>query len=484
MSAIRKAVSAALCLAIITEPIPLHANAMDKVFDNINANVNVTSPAIIQGQTMNAYTGGSMFMRAPSRTYQLVTATPPSWGAGCGGIDLYLGGFSHINKDQFVAMLKNIGSNAVGYAFKLAVQNLCPTCDNVMTALQTTANGINRMNIDSCQAAQGIVNAMAPTAWEKGRTNAAINSGTFTNVFSDITDAWLNVARDENTANNTNREATARNPDLNKKLPHGNVVWKALKEANAKHGMALTDDDLLIMMSMIGTVILDAKGQAKEPLVVPPLDIELRTLIGTDYDPATGNAKTNITLPVYRCIDGNGADQCLLMATGSTTATSFKGRVSKKMFDMADTIAARGTHASLGDLKAFVNATDFPVYKMIAITSSLNDTKMADALIGRYQDIIAAKYAEVYIYSVGRDLKAALGELAARSDSSLGTYVKDIQPEVNNLMQKTRSEMQTAYANAMTTMRVAEELQHIERSLTANISPMLSKSLAFGRSLK
>ena len=95
--------------------------------------------AVLQGQTMNLYTGGSLFMRMPKRTYQLATVTPPSWNAGCGGIDLFAGGFSYINKEQFVAMLRNIGSNALGYGFKLAIQNQCPTCDNVMQALQAIA---------------------------------------------------------------------------------------------------------------------------------------------------------------------------------------------------------------------------------------------------------------------------------------------------------------------------------------------------------
>ncbi|MFX5809117.1 conjugal transfer protein TraH, partial [Acinetobacter baumannii] len=76
--------------------------------------------------------------------------------------DLYMGGFSYVNKEQFVAMLKNIGSNALGYGFKLALQNLCPTCDNVMQALQAVSQQVNRLNIDSCEAAKGIVNAALP----------------------------------------------------------------------------------------------------------------------------------------------------------------------------------------------------------------------------------------------------------------------------------------------------------------------------------
>ncbi len=153
------------------------AMSMQELFDKINAQGNVSNPAILQGQTMNLYTGGSLFMRMPKRTYNLASTTPPSWNAGCGGIDLFMGGFSFINKEQYVAMLRNIGSNAVGYGFKLAIQNLCPTCDNVMQALQATAQQVNRLNIDSCEAAKGIVNAAAPDTWTRGRQEAAKNFG-------------------------------------------------------------------------------------------------------------------------------------------------------------------------------------------------------------------------------------------------------------------------------------------------------------------
>ncbi len=99
-------------------------------------------------------------------------------------------------------MLRNIGSNALGYGFKLAIRNLCPTCDNVMQALQATAKlYANRLNMDSCEAAKGIVNAAVPDTWTRGKQNAAKNFGVDTNIFENITDAWTNVMNSESRAN-------------------------------------------------------------------------------------------------------------------------------------------------------------------------------------------------------------------------------------------------------------------------------------------
>jgi conjugative transfer pilus assembly protein TraH len=52
-------------------------------------------------------------------------------------------------KNSLLLWLKTSEASALGYGFKLAIQNLCPTCDNVMQALQSTTQAINRMNIDS-----------------------------------------------------------------------------------------------------------------------------------------------------------------------------------------------------------------------------------------------------------------------------------------------------------------------------------------------
>ena len=100
---------------------------MQDWFNDIGAYGNVTGANAYRGQTMNFYTGGSLYMRTPVRNYPLASITPPSFRAGCGGIDLYAGSFSFINKDQFVALLRNIGNNAIGAAFNMALCSMSPT---------------------------------------------------------------------------------------------------------------------------------------------------------------------------------------------------------------------------------------------------------------------------------------------------------------------------------------------------------------------
>lgn len=448
------------------------AMTMQELFDSVNAQGNVSNPAVLQGQTMNLYTGGSLFMRMPRRTYQLATVTPPSWNAGCGGIDLFMGGFSYINKEQFVAMLRNIGSNALGYAFKLAIQNLCPTCDNVMQALQATANQVNRLNMDSCEAAKGIVNAALPDTWERGKQNAAKNFGVDNNIFENITDAWINVMNNESRTNSTIRDVASASPEAKDKLPTGNVVWKALKKVDG-----LTDEHRMVLMSMIGSTIFptDDTPSAPRPLIFKEITVE--TLVGAR------STSDNITVPIWRC-DTTTADGCLAPTEDELTTKSFKAMVREKMEKITDKIADRAAHEDLAATMAFLNATDLPVYKMLAVTTSIGNTSMADALIGRYQDLIAAKYAEVYIQRAVSDLRAAIAKFSAVADPAQAQTLDELKPQLEEISRNAKQVLATAYSQTISTYNIAQEVQHMERALNANLSQTLRNSLAFGKSLR
>ncbi|KVV25059.1 conjugal transfer protein TraH [Burkholderia cepacia] len=450
-----------------------HGMSMQELFDSINAQGNVSNPAVLQGQTMNLYTGGSLFMRMPKRTYNLASMTPPSWNAGCGGIDLFMGGFSFINKEQFVAMLRNIGSNALGYGFKLAIQNLCPTCDNVMQALQATAQNINRLNMDSCEAAKGIVNAAVPDTWTRGRQNAAKNFGVDGNIFENITDAWTNVMNNENRANSTVNSAAQSKPEAKDQLPTGNVVWKALKKLDG-----VTDEQRMVLMSMIGSVIFPTdSNNPQTPRVLVKKEITVEALVGSH------STSENITVPIWRC-DTTGELGCLSPYEDEITTKSFKTMVRQKMEAISDKIANRSAYDDLSGTLGFINVTDLPVYKMLAVTTTINNTSLADALIGRYQDLIAAKYAEVYILRAVTDLRAAMAKYAAVADATQSQALEKLKPDLEELAKAAKQVLATAYSQTISTYSIAQEVQYMERALTANLSQTLRNSLAFSKSLR
>ena len=56
---------------------------VNTMFNNLGAIGNYTAPGAFKGQTFNTYTGGSLFMRAPNKVYQLAAIQFPSARAGC-----------------------------------------------------------------------------------------------------------------------------------------------------------------------------------------------------------------------------------------------------------------------------------------------------------------------------------------------------------------------------------------------------------------
>jgi conjugative transfer pilus assembly protein TraH len=151
---------------------------------------------------------------------------------------------------------------------------------------------------------------------------------------------------------------------------------------------------------------------------------------------------------------------------------------------MMDAIKNRAPHPNQAELLRFVNATDLPVYKMIAVGTTLNNTSVADALIGRYQDLIAAKYAEVWMLQITKDIGDALANFALNAPPESGAVTKELVENLARIKSDVRSEMSNAYQAAQTTMKIADELQHIERAMNSSISPMLKQSISFARAMK
>src|SRR3546814_803862 len=82
----------------------------------------------------------------------------------CGGIDICAGSFSFINASEMVALLKAVANNAVGFAFSLAIDTVCPECSKIMQEFSQKAQLMNNLSINSCEMAQGLVGGV----WPKG----------------------------------------------------------------------------------------------------------------------------------------------------------------------------------------------------------------------------------------------------------------------------------------------------------------------------
>ncbi|MFX4226463.1 MAG: conjugal transfer protein TraH [Porticoccaceae bacterium] len=106
---------------------------MQDAFDSMTY---TSTPQMADTQRRGVISGGRLTVKSKIMNESLINVRPPSFGAGCGGLDMYGGSFSFINGEQFVQLLRSVAANAKGYAFKLAISAMCETCDNIMETIQ------------------------------------------------------------------------------------------------------------------------------------------------------------------------------------------------------------------------------------------------------------------------------------------------------------------------------------------------------------
>jgi conjugative transfer pilus assembly protein TraH len=248
-----RALASRLAAALIAAPVTLRAGDLNtevnNMFNSLGSIGNYTAPGAFRGQTFNTYTGGSLFMRAPNKVYQLAAIQFPSAKAGCGGIDVFGGSFSHISAAEFKNMLRNITAALPGIAFQLALESVSPLLGGLTKWAKGLETWINNARINSCETAKAIVSTAAEAAGyssQEACSDLAIEMG----LESDRDAARRRCATDRTSilaSARTSGDANVRN-----KAPFvGNLTWKALQRT----GTYLDDQERELIMSIVGTVI-------------------------------------------------------------------------------------------------------------------------------------------------------------------------------------------------------------------------------------
>lgn len=363
---------------------------LDNFFTQMGGGTNISTATAVKGQGAGYLVGGSMYVRTPVRSLQLYSVTLPSISAGCGGIDAYLGAFSFINTDQLQALSKGIMSNAIGYAFDLALETVCPQCKATMDKLQDVVNKVNLNNLTTCQAAQGLVNGVASQVWKRDH-DMCVKLATEGNYFSD----WSAATRGcSNTGGQTDKilsDASNDTKKQNRVSINTNITWSAFNDIK----QSITDDRELkeIMMTMIGTTIYGSKSGDFQSL--PTLGANNELIHTLMYG---GTAR------VYRC---NEVMKCLKPSESKITISQDKSMVSKitrlmnQLFDKV-----RSGNSFSAQESNFVGSLTTPVVRIIRETAMAG---INDGMIIQLSEQIAFQYVLYYL--------DGLNELASRAST-------------------------------------------------------------------
>lgn len=463
----RTVLAAALALACTPAAAGIQSD-LNSFFDSMGLNSNVTPPGAYDGQTAGYYTGGNLFARAPVRNYNLMTVQMPSARAGCGGIDLFAGGFSFINSDQLVAMMKNIGSNAVGLSFQVALSTISPKLSGLLQDMQNMANDINSASINSCEAAANVLSGVLPQS-DAANKVLCQNMGSSTGMFSDYSQARDRCGPGGQRTSTLNAART--NPDFKDVLVDGNITWRALK----KLSLTSSDTELAQMtMSMVGAVIYPlaaSDGTPGYPRYVPAVvqfnDTDLRAFMhGGEVE-------------MLRCSDGTAEFECLNPVQYTVTISANDAYAAKVRGFLQGMIDAMQSDTQLTQAQLnLLNETSLPVYKMLNVATAYNANYAAN-----WKDQYAEAIAIDLVYQYFNTLLKA-----AQNGSTLMLLPKEISDDFQRQTRESRIALEKAHlkklAQVNQTIQMMQESMTIERMLISGMSPGLAGSVQWSRAMQ
>ncbi|MDF0490456.1 conjugal transfer protein TraH [Sphingomonas sp. H39-1-10] len=443
------------------------AGQMNSFFNDASGAANVTGPTAFQGQSAGYYSLGNLWTRFPQRSVSPFNLQLPSARAGCGGIDLFSGSFSFINASEIIAMLKATANNALGFAFKLAIDSVSPEIGKVMDEFSQKAQLLNQMNINSCETAQALVGGIWP---QMDTTRATICEavGNSQGVFSD----W--AAARQGCNNGNQRDSTiAGNSDaaMAGQLvgePH-NYSWEALKKS-AKFG-AFDQEFSEYIMTLVGTIVTRPSddpavggtvvihGPAEDAVVTALLD-------GTADAPP---------VRILRCND----DPCLDIGeqTLSVPASSaLRPRIAAMIRDIS--LKIRSDTAIDAAEKQLLNLATVPLFKILAVQAAAKYA-LTDGEIETLAEIVSVDILNAMLDNVLDRVEQAKIHYQTADQATAGQW----QQQIAATRQKFAQRGVKLDQKLAVTMQIIDRSIMLESTLQNSMTPGMAAALNFSRGL-
>lgn len=393
---------------------------LDSFFDGIGISSNTTSPNSYQSQAGGFYQGGSLYARNPVKQYQLIQIDLPSYRAGCGGIDIFMGSFSFINSEKLITLGKEVMSNAVAYSVDLMLASTVPEMKDVRDILQDIEQKVNHASINSCETAQSLVGGIWPKT-AASQQKICKDQGTIgkKGLFHDYVTARMECSGD---GFKSGMEAAKADKDTEKQIVlNKNIVWSILKTK-----LFLTSDTELaeMMMSLTGTFIFDGEGKVTNIPSLSGSDLLINAILGTNEE-ITGAYQPKI----WRC-DGD-SDSCLsvkLETVPIPQSSTLNYKVKNIIYGLNDKV--KNDIAPTAEEKNFLSLVSLPVMKFLMV---LNSTEYASVAldIEDYSALVSEDLLQNYLSNLFEEI-----ENATRGSEFNEDLIKDVQQRIKEAREK------------------------------------------------
>ena len=155
-----------------------------------NLSAVVSTGGKFRSESGTAVSGGGIRVRVRHEGFQPISITPPSITGGCNGIDINFGGFSFVDGEEILTMLRTIAQGTTSQAFYIALTQGCPVCRTALDKISSMSNWANELGFDTCQVSTELA-GWATSSLTDAKTGACSakqqNSAGNTNFFSSLT---------------------------------------------------------------------------------------------------------------------------------------------------------------------------------------------------------------------------------------------------------------------------------------------------------
>lgn len=432
---------------------------MNKFWGNVGGGSSNVNQAYAD-QSAGYYTGGSFNTRTQVLQQRPFNIQAPKISAGCGGIDMFTGSFSHINLDQFVAQMKAISSNAVGYAFQIGLETMSPMIASTMSKLQETIDTINGININSCESAKLLVDGVVGRSISLKESTCA-QMALITGSASDA-----DAAKSRCKSQTAQKQEDNKQPD-SEKIMNINYTWQALKNDGYVDSLGIESSEAF--MSMVGTIIY---RDDKVPQFIAPI------IFDDNYSKSLvegGNIKIKKCDETSKCL---GLTDKEINISGNV---AYKPRIKSLLQSMQNKIINTANGSSdevLSDAeKALIEQVDFPILRIMVNTATRKSPITTDILA----DIVAKRMLNNFLTSIAGSLEQEVIKLELKNNNEIAlNKLSDNIRRVKAFLENNRKKIDSDFRQVQD---VIDTNQKLDAEFASQFSGHIKSVLDFSNSI-
>lgn len=405
-----------------------------------------TSAGGYRNQQRGFYSAGGFSGRYRMTNDYAVTASPPRLEVGCGGIDLFGGGFTYLDPEYLVEKFQRIIQAAPAFAFDLAMTQYCQPCKDAMNTLTAITDQLNSIQLNDCRMSKRLVTAVAEDKnvlselWAEAAGNFSMSEALRKNPqdFQDQVRSNAGAAPDDT------QNTLADCPDLFRRIfVNGSVMQNAAAEVGMNNFAG-------IMRGLIGDARVTYNSAQR-----------LYQVETFSYCPS------NAQIQPDSFVTGT-MDQ--MNATGTCSASGMSPVIqvtADRLADIAAKLSAPGGAAGLTpEEQAFIEASSFPILTLLANAAAQGT---ADSMVEILAEPVAFQTAHRMLndlWEVMRFVITKANQVGSNNNFSVGgnnrcdvsmvqnaiTHIKGMEPRIAEFSHASRVSWQSKMAEWNTTL--------------------------------